>query len=46
MVGPYSDLDSSIQSIVVSVVIIGLITGLFAVANKVDAPHKPDEDEH
>lgn len=46
MQSPYAELDSSIQSVVVSVVIIGLITGLFAVANKADEPHRRDEDDH
>lgn len=46
MESPYAELDSSIQSVVVSVVVIGLITGLFAVANRADEPHRKDEDDH
>ena len=46
MESPYAELDSSIQSVVVSVVVIGLITGLFAVVNRADEPHRKDDDDH
>lgn len=43
MEAPYATLEGDIQSVVVSVVFVGLISGLFAVVNKADEPHKKDD---
>jgi hypothetical protein len=45
MVDPYKDLDGAVQSVVVSALVLGLITGLFKIIDKIDAPIEKDKDD-
>lgn len=45
MEGPYENLDTGVQSVVISVIVAAIVTGLFTIANRMDEPHKMDEDE-
>lgn len=45
MEGPYENLDTGVQSVVISVIVAAIVTGLFTLANKMDDPHQKDEDD-
>ncbi len=43
MVSPFNELDSAVQSIVISSIIISIIAGLFKIVEKIDQPIEEDK---